>query len=207
MSPTIDYVDHVFAQALRSQGAEVSIRVLQRGYYPAGGGLVEAVVRASALNRIRLMEVPDEQGICSCSSNLPDHVTERQGSSAQGILHRATGEIFEVAYDRRKGPSTGSSITVWRGFKGASALGRRGLPAERVGEAAAAALISELSHAGTVDEHLADQLLIYIGQYGGSLTTSQKTHHAETMCWLLGLFGYQLDMHEGEHVPLVEFST
>jgi RNA 3'-terminal phosphate cyclase (ATP) len=116
------------------------------------------------------------------------------------MLHRATGEVFEVEFDRRNGPSTGSSITAWCGFKGGSALGKRGLPAENVGEAAATALIGELSHSGTVDAHLADQLLIYIGQYGGTLTTSQNTRHAETMCWLLGLFGYHVRVREGAPV-------
>jgi len=204
MSPTIDYMDRVFARALRLQGAEVTMRIVARGYYPRGHGRVEAMVRPSDLNRIGLEGVHNERGICSCSSNLPDHVVDRQGSSAQEILHRATGEIFEIEYDRRKGPSTGSSITAWCGFKGGSALGKRGLRAEKVGEAAAIALVEELSHAGTADVHLADQLLIYIGQYGGMLTTSQKTRHAETMCWLLDLFGYRVRVREG---AVVEFST
>ena len=206
MSPTIDYLDRVFGRVLRSHGAKVTLQVLSRGYYPRGGGLVEAEVTASGLDRIRLGAgaKEEERGIISCSSGLPDHVAERQGSSAQGLLHAATGEVFDVVHDRRMGPSTGSSVTAWCGFKGGSALGKRGLPAEMVGEAAARNLIGALSGAGGADVHLADQLLIYIAQYGGMITSSEKTRHAETMCWLLGLFGYRVNVHEG---AIVEFSA
>jgi RNA 3'-terminal phosphate cyclase (ATP) len=205
MSPTIDYLDHIFGRALRSQGAKMTIRVLQRGYYPRGGGRVEAEVTASVPDRVELGggAEDEERGIISCSSGLPDHVVDRQGSSAQEAMRRATGEVFDLVCDRRMGPSAGSSVTAWCGFKGGSALGKRGLPAEKVGEAAANELIGALSCPGIVDVHLADQLLIYIAQYGGTVTTSEKTRHAETMCWLLGLFGYRVRVQEG---ATVEFS-
>lgn len=206
MSPTIDYLDRVFGRALRSCGAKVTIQVHSRGYYPRGGGRVEAEVTATGLDRISLgVEAREEErGIISCSSGLPDHVSDRQGSSAQEALRRATREVFEIIHDRRRGPSTGSSVTAWCGFKGGSALGTRGLPAEKVGEAAASELIGALSGAGIADIHLADQLLIYLAQYGGVITTSKKTRHAETMCWLLGLFGYRVNVYEG---AIVEFSV
>ena len=39
-SPTIDYLDHILAEVLRSSGADIHIDILKRGYFPEGGGEV-----------------------------------------------------------------------------------------------------------------------------------------------------------------------
>ncbi|MDD1719151.1 MAG: RNA 3'-phosphate cyclase [Methanoregulaceae archaeon] len=197
-APTIEYFLHVLLPVLTSHGARVEAEVKRRGYYPAGGGLVEVAVRPSRIRPI----VPDRgtSGIWSCSSGLPGHVTERQAASASRKIERKTGQKLPVTLDPREGPGTGSSCTVFLGCKGGSALGRRGVPAEKVGEAAAGALLEELGSAGAVDRHLADQLLIYLARYGGKYSTSACTLHSRTMCWLLGQFGYKVDVTEGEEV-------
>jgi RNA 3'-terminal phosphate cyclase (ATP) len=187
-SPTIDYVDHVFLPALRGAGAAVEVQILRRGYFPRGGGLVEAVVTPSDLSPIR-PSAEEPGGIMSCSSNLPAHVAERQADAAARRLFPATGEL-PVTLDRREERETGSSCTVWQAGKGACTLGRRGYPAERVGEDAANALLAELASPATVDEHLADQLILYLARYGGSFSTSSFSLHAATMCWLCGEFGF-----------------
>jgi RNA 3'-terminal phosphate cyclase (ATP) len=197
-APTIEYFLHVLLPVLSSHGAMVEAEVKRRGYYPSEGGLVEVEVRPSRLTPI----VPDtdSSGIWSCSSGLPGHVAERQANSASRRIGKETGQKIPVTLDSREGPGTGSSCTAFLGCKGGSALGRRGFPAEKVGEAAAGALIGELGSAGTVDRHLADQLLIYIARYGGEYSTSAYTLHSRTMCWLLGQFGYPVDVTEGTEV-------
>src|SRR5256712_13852836 len=42
-SPPIDYFNRVFLTLLRRLGARADVEVLRRGYYPRGGGIVEAV--------------------------------------------------------------------------------------------------------------------------------------------------------------------
>jgi RNA 3'-terminal phosphate cyclase (ATP) len=141
-------------------------------------------------------------GISSSTSNLPDHVAERQAKAAAAALPPDMRDSCTIALDRRTDPSTGSSCTVWRGAKGGSALGRRGLPAERVGEIAARAALCEFDAGGAVDVHLADQLLIFLVQYRGSFTTSACSTHAETQCWLLEQFGYRIRCRQN---AVVEF--
>ena len=80
-------------------------------------------------------------------------------------------------------PSIGSGITIWSGWKGASSLGRRGLPAEDIGKKAAEELILELKSHAAVDVHLADQLIPYIALEGGSITTREISLHAKTNIW------------------------
>ncbi|RYY85540.1 RNA 3'-terminal phosphate cyclase [archaeon] len=47
-SPPIDHLEHVLLPLLRSTGIHASIQVMRRGYYPRGGGRVSLTVRSIA---------------------------------------------------------------------------------------------------------------------------------------------------------------
>lgn len=195
-SPTIDYFRYVFLSALRCFGAEVDLEVRQRGYYPKGQGRVLLTIKPGELRPAHLaaQESVQEQravqgivqGISHCS-NLPEHVARRQAESAEKVLKEA-GFESKISKEVLDLPSTGSGITLWSGFKGASALGERGLPAEKVGMSAATDMIQELSSKATVDVHLADQLIPYIALAGGSYTARDISKHAKTNIWTAGHF-------------------
>jgi RNA 3'-terminal phosphate cyclase (ATP) len=126
------------------------------------------------------------QGVSHCSS-LPEHVAARQADSAAEVLAQAdfSAQIYREAL---RLPSLGSGITLWSGCKGASSLGERGLPAEKVGRKAADELIMELRSPATVDVHLADQLIPYLALAGGSYTVREISLHAMTNIWTVGHF-------------------
>ena len=105
-------------------------------------------------------------------------------------------DAVQIHNDIRPGPGTGSSITVICGWKGSSAIGRRGLPAEKVGKVAAGRLLDELKRPGVIDIHLADQLLVYLAQYGGSYTATECSIHARSVCLVLARFGYHVKMEQ-----------
>jgi RNA 3'-terminal phosphate cyclase (ATP) len=205
-SPTIDYFTQVFSRLIRRFDADIRIEIAKRGYYPRGGGEVTVAVGRSRLQPISIDEQSTDQscGVCSCSSNLPAHVAERQADAACRELLPVVGKISETIIDRRAGESTGSSCTVWAGARGGIALGRRGYPSESVGKEAARRLIAELTGGGVADRYLSDQLLIYLAEYGGDFTASVFTSHAATVCWLLGEFGYAVKVRER---GLVEFEA
>ncbi len=204
-SPTVDYLEQVLFRVLARHGAGIRTEILKRGYYPEGGGQVRVSVEPS---RLSPLAIPDERpgscGIISCSANLPDHVAERQAAAAQRLLAGRLGIPCEVRIDRRREISTGSSCTVWAGTKGAVGLGKRGIPADRVGETAARALLDEVARGGQVDSHLADQLLIFLAVAGGRFTAPACSLHAATMCWLLERFGYRVHSRTN---GVVEFSA
>jgi RNA 3'-terminal phosphate cyclase (ATP) len=198
-SPTVDYLEKVLIPALGTPGEGITITVMKRGYYPAGGGSVRVRVQPADPAPVSIKK-EFSCGIRSCSSGLPLHVAERQASSAQLLLGKEPGGAIPVEIQRSEGLSKGSSCTVWCGAKGASSLGRPGLPAGHVGEAAATELLRELRGPGEVDSHLSDQLLIYLAWYGGSYTASDYSLHARTMCWLLSRFGFEIQVREGREV-------
>ena len=121
----------------------------------------------------------------SHSSNLPPHVARRQADAAAQALEKA-GYVSSIDSRPSSYPSTGSGITLWCGHAGGSALGKRGLPAEKVGTAASREIIAELDSWAVVDVHLADQLIPYMGlAQSGSFTVREVSGHTRTNIWVV----------------------
>lgn len=188
-SPPIDYLRYVTLGALSQMGYECELRLVRRGYYPRGGGCVEAIINPSALKKTSFGKnlCNTVEGI-SHSSGLPAHVAQRQASGAEKIL-REEGYNSRISLEMKEGTSAGSGITLWCGTAGGSALGKPGLRAEKVGSTAAVSILRELKPGAGVDIYLADQLIPYLAlARGGSFTTRSLTPHARTNIWVTEQF-------------------
>jgi len=191
-SPTVDYFQKVFLPALSFFGGKASLQLLRRGYYPRGQGEVLLEVEPSHLMPAHISYEPFNpaqnriMGISHCS-NLPAHVADRQAGSAIERLQEA-GYEAEIAQETARLASTGSGISLWTAGKGASCLGERGLPAEKVGRRAAEELIKEMQSPAAVDAHLADQLIPYLALAGGSYSVREISLHTKTNIWTAGHF-------------------
>jgi RNA 3'-terminal phosphate cyclase (ATP) len=157
MAPSIDYMRFVLARLLEKFGYKVTIRVLRRGHYPRGGGIVEVKIpapprRLAPVNLVQRGRLVDIAGLSHCV-RLPKHVAERQARSASQIIERELGvkprielEYYEPSRDPHLGP--GSGIALWalfeRSVMGADALGERGKRAEIVGSEAALKLVEDI---------------------------------------------------------------
>jgi len=188
-SPSIDSLRFVTLGALSQMGYDCKLTLIRRGYYPRGGGCVEAIINPSNLKKTSFDKNPCPlvEG-CSHSSGLPAHVAERQAASAEKLL-RQEGYESRISLEVNEYPSTGSGITLWCGAVGGNALGKPGLRAEKVGELAAEAILSELKSRAGVDVYLADQLIPYLAlAEGGSFTTRVITPHTKTNIWVTEQF-------------------
>ena len=215
-SPTIDYFRNVFLPALQCFRAKASLKLEKRGYYPQGQGRVVCHIQPSELQAARLgIQGPSNSlnssnssnssnslkstgdqpkmeiwGVSHCS-NLPEHVAKRQADAATAALQEAGFEA-SIALEVLRLPSTGSGITLWSrsygAYIGASSLGKRGLPAEKVGKSAAKELSLELTSGASVDVHLADQLVPYLALAGGSCSTREISSHTSTNIWTASHF-------------------
>jgi RNA 3'-terminal phosphate cyclase (ATP) len=183
-SPSIDYLKEVTLKALRIMGYQADITLIERGYYPKGGGIAEIEITPSRLRGFyHTAENKSENniihGVSHCS-RLPEHVAKRQAESAMKILGEI-GKEAEIDITSDKFRSTGSGITLWSGLAGSVSIGKRGLPAEKVGESAAKEMLDELLSGAKVDVHLADQLIPYMGLAGeGSFTVRDVSNHCLT---------------------------
>jgi len=195
-SPPMDFYTEMFLKAIHEMGCDVHLDVKRRGYYPKGGGLVEARIAPLYSHHLGgiILTKREREGIVrgvSHSCGLPAHVAERQAKAAEMMLNAAGYDAeIKAEIENGGGRTTGCGITLWRGYKSGSALGERGKRAELVGEEAARNIIEELESASTVDVHLADQLIPYFALADGKseLKVREVTKHLETNVYVTKKF-------------------
>jgi RNA 3'-phosphate cyclase len=194
-SPSITYFQEVFCRFLKRMNIEAEASIQGYGFYPKGGGRALLRVQPGNLGPINLTEAGRfaRYDILSIASeNLRQaRVAERQTEAAIGILgRRSERELCE--YVRSHSP--GSSIHIHAHFDntilGATVLGERGRPAERVGEDCARLLQNQVNTGACLDRWMADQVLPYLALSGRPcrVSVSELTNHARTGIWAIERF-------------------
>ncbi len=174
-APTYEYFEQVFLPAVAMFGPKIELKLLRRGFYPRGNGLVTgSCMPVKKLNPITLRGKPKVIKIFgkAYTSRLPSHVAERMAKSCEKYLIEngytditIEKEVLTVN-DEKCAIDAGAGICLVAicdgGIRiGVDRLGEKGVPAEKVGQDAALDLISELRENAPVDRHLADMLVIY----------------------------------------------
>ena len=117
------------------------------------------------------------RGVClPTAPGITTRVPFREGA-VKKAFPKSTGTTRAVDAD-----CAGNALTVWSGAFGASALGERGKPAEKVASEACDSLAQGLQSGCAVDAHLADQLLIYaaLAKGGSAFSTPDFSSHLKT---------------------------
>ncbi len=196
-APTVDYFEHVFLPWVRRAGAVVDFRLVRRGYFPKGGGIIEMDVEpVPGLHSLRLVKEPSIAVIkgISHAGALPGNVAERQADAARKRLESAgySADISTITYPRSHVLCPGSGVTLWSPDypMGASSLGARGILAEVVGKRAANYFIHVADSGAPVDSHMGDQLIPYLALAAGEseMLVSEPTMHQVTNAWVVEQF-------------------
>ena len=188
-APPWDYFQNVFLKLLEKMGCYIEAYLNQRGYYPVGGGEVEAYVEPCELHAMDFNEEIEKiRGIINIA-NLPSSIAERIEKAAMEELKKH-GMTADMAIEETTAKSAGVGIVLWSEPKllGSDSLGERGKPAEEVGKEAARKLIEEIESDTDLDEKAVDQLLPYLAITGGKFKARVISKHAETEMWLLKKF-------------------
>jgi RNA 3'-phosphate cyclase len=206
-APPAPFVERVNLELLRRCGYRAQLEILQHGFYPRGGARARARFTPPALEgawvfaeRGALQQI---RGISIASQLLrAAQVAERQRQAALALLYREQSEIpIEIETQYVDALSPGSSVVLWAEFEktilGADALGERGVAAERIGQRAAQYLLEEIRSAATLDRHMADQIIPFLGIYGGLFHTTEITDHIKTNIYVVEkLTGAQFEITE-----------
>jgi RNA 3'-terminal phosphate cyclase (ATP) len=196
-SPPVHYLAHVFLPVLDLLGVRADLRLVRWGWYPRGGGEVEAVVEpVSAWRGLGWPQRSEGLRLAGCSavSRLPAHIAERQRLRAlERLAASGLAARIDLARDEEAtGPGTCLVLWAWTdaGRGGAFALGRPGLRAEAVADQAVDQLLRFLDSGAAVDEHLADQLLPFLALAGtpSAFTCPRVSSHFETAAWVVRQF-------------------
>lgn len=189
-SPPINYLQNVTLPIIKSMGYDARIDLIKRGHYPRGGGIVNVTINpVEKLKSIKLfdLKVDKIKGI-SHAVNLPEHVAIRQAESAENLL-KDKGLDVEIEIEHSENAlGSGSGIVLWNDGNtrvGGSAIGERGVRAEKVGKNAANELLYHISRGAAVDKYIGDQIIPYMAIAGESqVKTAELTLHALTNIYI-----------------------
>jgi RNA 3'-phosphate cyclase len=196
-SPSWDYFCHVFLPLVQKMGAIVNVKLIQRGYYPKGGGEAILTVKPFELTQPLLLGVKQNfskvNGIVHLA-NLPDHVGKRMKHAAiKTLIQNDLNSSLKV--EKLESLSAGTGITLWSKTNnivlGKTGLGEKGMPAEKVGESVATEMIKEIVSGATIDIHAFDQIIPYMAlvcNKRSSCIVREISSHAQTNIWLVRHF-------------------
>jgi RNA 3'-phosphate cyclase len=164
-SPCFHFLDTTWRRYLERCGLRLSLRMNRPGFYPRGGGVVEAFIQpCSELRGIRL----GARGTVKASgfsavAGLDESIARRQARRARFRLEKygLKADIREETWEG--GPSTVLAVELDTAPVPTLffALGARGKPAERVADEAVDQVIAYLDAGDAlVDAHSADQIVL-----------------------------------------------
>lgn len=184
-SPTFEYFKCVFLPAIGRMGARAEAQISAYGFYPTGGGEISLDINPSKeFSPLSLSEPSGESTrALIISSSLPGHVAEREKHELLRAFPQIKAETLEVSAS-----CPGNAMTIFAGSTGACAVGRRGVPSEKVAQEALTAF--QASQGFGADTHLADQLPLYCALAGGKseIRTPKITSHTKTNINIIGKF-------------------
>jgi RNA 3'-terminal phosphate cyclase (ATP) len=187
-SPCYHFLATTWRRYLDVLGMRLTLNMVHPGFYPRGGGVVEAHLEPCArLGGLTARERgPITVNGFSAVADLPRHIAVRQARRAEHRLHQRYG--IDAALREEEwpgGPGTVLALVVETAPVPALffALGERGKPAERVADEAVDQVAAYLDAApAAVDCHSADQLVLPLALAEGAseFTVAEVTAHLLT---------------------------
>ncbi len=196
-APSYPFLNSCWRKHLAALGVSVAVSMPSAGYYPKGGGRIEAWIEpgkpraARMVDRGPLVRIHGVAGV----TNL------RERDIARRMADRATTRLAENGLDAEielaewPGVGQGAAIALTAEYAGANpstfvGLGERGKPADRVADHAVEELLRHHEGSGAVDPHSADQILMPLALAEGfsEYTTSEVTEHLRTNALTLMAF-------------------
>lgn len=189
-APPFPHMRESLCYILRLMGVDLQVHLQKPGFYPTGQGKIRVEVRrVTSLKPIKLTSLgslKDIQGnVLIC--NLPENV----GKKEEARLRKITPE---VKVEKLPAASPGNCVWVTATYANVvntfSSLGEKEKPAEKVAITAIHSFEDFEQTGAVVEEHLADQILLYCALASGNCeyTTSKLSSHLETNAFTIKQF-------------------
>ncbi|MBB2487752.1 RNA 3'-terminal phosphate cyclase [Mitsuaria sp. WAJ17] len=192
MAPPFHFLDRSYAPLLRRLGAEAELVLRRMGFYPAGGGEIEAVLwpARDLLQPFDLNErgaLREAHAECFAPA-LPRSVARRELQQLGAGLGWHEAQLREAATRQNEGPGNALLATLVHEHvtEVFTAFGEKGVSAEQVAQAVVGEVRAYQASEAALGPHLTDQwalpLALALWQRGGkaSFTCTELTPHART---------------------------
>ena len=211
-APPFEFLHRSFLPCIERMGPKVRCGLERPGFHPAGGGrFTVSVEPCERLSPLTLIErgASGRRYAEALVAHLSPTIGERELDVVSKRLSLPSSETQVRTCDASKGP--GNALVVTLEFEHIttviSAIGAKGVRAERVAHDAADAVERYSSCSAPVGPYLADQLLLPIALAGqGAFRTMPLTEHARTNIDVIGqLLGVSITVREHDglaHVTL-----
>lgn len=207
---SVDYLQNVLLPHLQRFTKKMELKILKRGYYPKGGGLVsleispehknrdftsfyeELGLRVKKLTLVEPGKLEQIKGVINASQELAGkEVGERIQKSAEMKLQKYHVPL-NIRVDYANSLSIGGEALLWASFAqdsdsenkvilGSDVLIEKEKSSEQIGKEAAEKLIQEIESGAAVDHCLADQLISFMALLPGSqIKSNEISDHAKT---------------------------
>ncbi len=187
-SPCFHFLDITWRGYLHLLGIQVQLQMPRPGFYPRGGGLLQAQIEPGPRPKpihLTTLQPPSTVTGFSAVAGLPAHIAHRQADRARNRL-RALGwqatlteENWALVLNTQPVPTLFFS------------LGERGKPAERVADETVGQMAKFVqSGPAGVDGHSADQLLLplVLAEGESTLAVAEITQHLLTNAAIIEAF-------------------
>ncbi|ADD08598.1 RNA 3'-terminal phosphate cyclase [Candidatus Aciduliprofundum boonei] len=197
-SPPIDYYRYVLSYFLRRMGVKIDIEVIERGYYPEGGGKVKVEIEPAGLEGLSILKRCEMLGKMAYINmrGLPIHVVKRMSK----VLREY--KLFEDVGD--EGRSKGCGLVILEEYSNTILAGdslcKRGVPAEKVARIAVEKMEKERNSNSTVDVNMGDHLITFGSLAKGTTVyyVREVTEHIKTNAWVVQKFGKRVKVEKNK---------
>lgn len=184
LAPPFDFIERVFLPAMAKMGAKATVRLLETGFVPVGGGVIECEIEpCAAFAAFDWMDRGELKGksIRVPVRELPLSIGGRVLDAALGAYPCEDAKLVALP----DGPGRGVACLVEAAFEHGHELcatfGEHGTSSEKVGRRAAKMMNDFIGNGAAVGRHLADQLLLPMALAGGGrFTTMPPDNHVPT---------------------------
>ena len=182
-APCFEYVAEVFLPNLRRLGAKAEVSLQRHGFFPAGAGQVELSVEPSTLSAFHFPNSKPDMSIRAEVLSTPEVADSVAEKELRTVRQQFDFSESDSVITLVKGAACAGNALLLRAQGNATgtlccSLGERGKPARQVAKKAVAAMRRYLGSSASVDEHLADQLLLPLALAGGGgFTATALTPH------------------------------
>jgi RNA 3'-terminal phosphate cyclase (ATP) len=194
MAPPVQFLQRAWCPRLAEMGAHVDIRLERFGFYPAGGGVVEARVEPCAVLQPRTWMTRGARRVACAEAfvaGIPGPVAQRELEYVGKAMNWGDEQLLVRGLPADQGP--GNALMLTFEYEHATevftAFGEKSVSSEQVARQVVQRARQYLASQAAFAEYLADQMMLPLALAGaGGFTLDEVSMHARTNAHVIETF-------------------